>query len=142
MKIFVLVFGGIGTILLVIAGLVFSREQSFLKTAEAATGTVSGFDRSSSSDGSGGGYCPVIDFSTKAGEAVKYYANMCSSPPSYDIGEQVEVLYDPQDIKSVQMKGFWSQYLAVIILGAIGTPFFLAGLWAFFAGRKELVRSA
>jgi len=137
MKLFVLVFGGIGAVLLAIAGLVFLREQSFLKTAEVATGTVTDFNLSSSSDGGGGTYCPVIDFTTHAGEAVKYYANMCSSPPSYDVGEQVEVLYDAQNIKNVQMKGFWSQYLAVIILSAIGTPFFLVGLWALFAGRKN-----
>jgi hypothetical protein len=136
-KNFVLVFGGIGTILLAIAGFVFFREQSFLNTAEAATGTVTDFNLSSNSDGSGGTYCPVIDFTTNAGEAVKYYANMCSSPPSYDVGEQVEVLYDAQNIKNVQMKGFWSQYTAVVVLGFIGAPFFLAGLWGLFAGRKK-----
>jgi hypothetical protein len=136
MKIFVLVFGGIGTILLLIGGLVFYNEQKFLETAEVVNGTVTDYNLSSSTDG-GSSYCPVIEFTTKKGEPVKYYANVCSSPPSYDIGEQVEVLYDPADIRNVQMNGFWSKYTGVIVLSCIGLPFFLLGVWGLFAGRKK-----
>ena len=136
MKIFVLVFGGLGAILLAIAGIVYFREQTFLSSAEKATGTVTDFNLSSSDDG-GNSYCPVIDFTTAGGEPVKYFANVCSSPPSYEIGEEVEVVYDPQDIKHVQMNGFWSQYVGVVVLGAIGLPFFLLGIWGLFQGRKK-----
>ena len=135
MKIFVLIFGGIGAILLAIAGLVYFREASFLNRAESATGTVTDLDLSSSNDG-GSTYCPIIEFTTKAGEPVRYHANTCSSPPSYDIGEQVDVVYDPQDIRHVQMKSFWSQYTGVVVLSCIGLPFFLLGLSGLFMGRK------
>ena len=134
MKIFVLVFGGIGAVLLLFAGISYFREQSFLDRAQVVTGTVTDYNLSSSND-SGSSYCPVVDFTTQKGERVKYYANVCSSPPSYDIGEQVEVLYDPEDITHAQMNGFWSRYTGVIVLGCIGLPFFLIGVWGLFAGR-------
>jgi len=136
MKTFVLIFGGLGAILLVIAGIVYFREASFLNTAEKATGTVTDFNLSSSDDG-GSSYCPVIDFTTSANEPVKYFANVCASPPAYEIGEKVDVLYDPQDIKHVQMNGFWSKYVGVVVLGAIGVPFFLLGVWGMFQGRPK-----
>jgi hypothetical protein len=137
MKIFVAVFGGIGVILLAIAGIVYVREQSFLSRAETATGTVVDLDLSSSSDG-GSAYCPVIEFKTKAGEPVRYYGNVCSSPPSYNIGDQVEVLYDPQEITHVQMAGFWSQYTGVVVLSCIGVPFLLFTLWGALPSKKKI----
>ena len=127
MKIFALVFGGIGAVLLLIGGLVFYNEQKFLKKAEVVNGTVVDYNLSSSTDG-GSTYCPVIDFNTKNAEPVRFYANVCSSPPSYNIGEQVEVVYDPEDIKHVQMNGFWSQYTGVVVLSCVGLPFFLIGV--------------
>jgi hypothetical protein len=81
MKIFVAVFGGIGLILLVIAGIVYVREQSFLSRTETASGMVLDLDLSSSSDG-GSAYCPVIEFETKAGEA-RTLVRQCLLKPSF-----------------------------------------------------------
>lgn len=136
MKIFVLVFGGIGAILLAIAGVVYFREAGFLNSAEKATGTVTDYNLSSSDNG-GTTYCPVIEFTTANGEPVKFYGNVCSSPASYKIGEKVDVLYDPQDITQVQMSSFWAQYTGVIVLSCIGLPFFLLGISGLFMGRKK-----
>jgi len=122
------IFGGIGLILLAIGAFLYFREASFLSKAEKVTGTVTDLQFSSSSDG-GGSYCPVIDFDTKAGEPVRYYGNVCSQPPAYDIGDKVDVVYDPADIKHVQMNSFWSQYLGAIIFGGLALMFLLLGLW-------------
>ncbi|HEY2982253.1 MAG TPA: DUF3592 domain-containing protein, partial [Anaerolineales bacterium] len=104
MKIFVITFGGIGLVMLAIAGMLYFREQSFLQRAETATGTVTDFNMSSSSEG-GSSYCPVIEFSTRDGQPVRYYGNVCSAPPAFDLGDQVEVLYDPDNLDNVQMSG-------------------------------------
>ena len=126
---------GLGLILLLVAAYLYTREATFLKTAEGVTGTVVDLDYSSSSDGSGS-YCPVIDFDTKAGEPVRFYGNVCSAPPAYDIGDRVDVIYDPANIRHVSMDSFWSEYLGSIILGAIGLPFMLLGLWLGFQRSK------
>lgn len=136
MKLFILIFGGIGVILLVIAGIVYVREEKFLSTAEQATGTVVDLDRSGGSDGSSA-FCPVIEFNTRAGQPVRYYGNVCSNPPDYQIGEQVDVVYDPQDIGHVQMTGFWSQYTGVVVLSCIGLPFLLFTLWGVLPSKKK-----
>jgi hypothetical protein len=136
MKLFVLIFGGIGVILLSIAGIVYVREQRFLSTAEQVTGSVVDLDRSGGSDGSSA-FCPVIEFNTKAGEPVRYYGNVCSNPPSYELGEQVDVVYDPQEISHVQMTGFWSQYTGVFVLGIIGLVFLLITIWGVIPAKKK-----
>ena len=136
MKLFVLIFGGLGVILLAIAGIVYFREQKFLSAAEQVSGTVVDLDLSSDSDGSSA-FCPVIEFNTKTGEPVRYYGNVCSNPPSYQIGETVDVVYDPQDITHVQMTGFWSQYTGVVVLSCIGLPFLLITLWGVLPAKKK-----
>jgi hypothetical protein len=138
-NLFVLIFGGVGALLLLIAGILYFREQAFLSRAETVTGTVSDFEISSSDDSNS--YCPVIDFRTRRGESVKYFANVCSSPPSFDIGEKVEVVYDPENIKHVQMNGFWSKYVGVFVLAAIGLPFFLIGAWGLLPGKAKAATS-
>jgi hypothetical protein len=136
MKSFVLIFGGVGAILLVIAGFLYFQEQNFLSKSEEATGKVTDFDLSTDSD-SGNSFCPVIEFTTKSGQPVEYHGNVCSSPPGYKIGAAVDVVYDPQNPENVQMKSFWSEYLASFILGAVGLPFFLIGLGSFVTIKRN-----
>jgi Protein of unknown function (DUF3592) len=126
---------GLGLILLLVAGFLYTREAGFLKTAETVTGTVVDLQYTSDSDG-GGSYCPVIDFDTKAGAPVRYYGNVCSAPPSYDLGDKVEVVYDPANIKHVAMNNFWSKYLGSFVLAVIGLPFMILGLWLGFHSGK------
>jgi hypothetical protein len=128
MKKFINYSTGLGLILLAVAAFSYMREVSFLKATENATGTVVDLYYSSSTNG-GGSFCPVIDFNTKAGEPVRYYGNVCSQPPAYDIGDKIDVVYDPADIKHVAIDAFWSEYLGAIIFAGIGLPFFLLGVW-------------
>ncbi|MCE9646004.1 MAG: DUF3592 domain-containing protein [Chloroflexi bacterium] len=125
----------LGLILMLIAGYLYTREVSFLKTAETVTGRVVDLQYSSSSDG-GGSYCPVIDFDTKAGEPVRYYGNVCTAPPAYDIGDRVDVVYDPANIKHVALDSFWSKYLGAFVLTVIGLPFLILGIWLGFQVKK------
>ena len=115
---------------------VYVREQRFLARAQPASATVVDLDLSSDSDGSST-FCPVIEFTTEAGEPVRYYGNVCSNPPAYNVGQQVEVVYDPQEITHVQMSGFWSQYTGVVVLTCIGLPFLLITLWGVIPVRKK-----
>ncbi len=131
MKVSVLIFGGIGFVLLAIAGLLFLREQSFLNKAEHVMGTVTDLDRSES-DGDTS-YCPVIDFSTTDGQNVRYHASICSSPPAFDVGDSVKIIYDPSNPKNVQMENFWDEYVAPFVLGVVGLPLFGFGLLRLFS---------
>ncbi len=130
MRLFAFTFGGVGLILVAIAAFLFFKEQSFLSTAEEATGKVTKFDVITDSDGES--VCPLIEFTTKRGQLVRFEGDVCSSPPNFKIGDPENVIYDPQNPGNVQTKGFVSEYLASIILSGIGLIFWCIGLWFFF----------
>jgi hypothetical protein len=119
----------IGGIFLAIALFFFVREQSFLSSAETASGKVTGLMASSSSS-NGGGLCPVIQFSTSDGQQVEYYGNICTSPPFWRPGDVVEVVYDPQNLDKVQIKNILSQYLIVLILTIFGVVCLAIWAWS------------
>jgi len=136
MKIFSLIFGGLGVLLLLIAGLLYLGEASFLRRAERATGTVVVLYRSIGDEG-GNSYCPVFQFTAADGEVVTYRGNVCASPPAYKVGDRVELFYDPGNVEHVQMNNFWSKYVGVFVLGVIGAPFTLLGLISLIAGGSK-----
>jgi hypothetical protein len=79
------------------------EEHTFLAGAETATGTVT----RSQVDSSGNAieFCPVVEFTTRAGQPVAFENDICKSHPGeVQIGQKVQVYYDPQNPKNVQRK--------------------------------------
>jgi hypothetical protein len=136
MKSLAIAFSGIGVLLLIIAGVMYLAEVSYLARAERTTGTVVDLYVSISDEG-GNSFCPVFEFTARGGQAVRYRGNVCTSPPSYKIGDREELLYDPGNVKSVQMDNFWSKYVGVFVLAVIGAPLALVGLYFRSAGRPK-----
>lgn len=132
MKLFSIIFGGVGLILLAVGAYLYFREVTFLKGAQQVTGRVTNLYFSENTDNNGGAYCPSVEFTTKAGQTVSYDSNVCSDPPAYQVGQQVKIYYDPQKPQDAQLTGLWGQYAAVLILFLIGVPFSLIGVWTFF----------
>jgi hypothetical protein len=111
------------------AGIAFALGNSFRSKAELATGRVTGFTVSVDSEDNSETYCPQVRYETSSGEGVTYNSNFCSSPPAYEVGEEVEIYYDPAAPEQAQIKGFWSQYLLVTIFSCIGLPLLAVGIW-------------
>ena len=114
MRCLTVIFGGVGVILLLIAGFFYLKENNFLRAAELTTGNVVQVERHLSVD-SGYVYCPVFEFTARDGKTVDYTSTVCSDPPSYKVGDQKELYYDAADPSQVQMKDFWSEYTAVFV---------------------------
>jgi len=127
MKKFLNFFTGIGLFLMGIALIIYLVGASFRSNAELTTGTVTGFSTVTDSDDNSQTYCPIVQFSTETGQQVTYHSSTCNSPPAHQVGDQVEIYYDPEDPEKGQIKGFWSQYLAVTILSCVALPFILFG---------------
>jgi hypothetical protein len=127
----------IGGIFLAVAVFFFFREQSFLSSAETASGRVTGLMASSNSSNGGGGLCPVIEFSTSDGQKVEYRGNICTSPPFWRPGDVVEVVYDPRNLDKVQIKNILSQYLIVLILTIFGVVCLALWAWLRTPVKKE-----
>ena len=115
------IFVAIGVVLLIIGGLVTWHTVEFKSKAESAEGTVIEM-QPRHSDGSTT-YAPVVEFETAGGELVTYHSSSSSSPPAYDVGESVEVLYDPNDPSEAKINSFFNLWFLPLLLAGMGIVF-------------------
>ncbi|HAZ12851.1 MAG: hypothetical protein A2X86_21810 [Bdellovibrionales bacterium GWA2_49_15] len=74
----------------------YQKRQAFLTTAQSAPGKVVRMETSSGSKGKT--YFPVVQYRHPASAGpVEFRHSIGSSPPSYDLGEGVQVLYDQKN---------------------------------------------
>lgn len=124
-SIFNYVFSIVGACLLAGAIYLYIDKQAFLEKAETTQGTVIELIPKRSKDSTT--YSPLVSFTTKSGQEITYTSSTSSNPPSYDVGENVQIFYDPANPNDAEINGFFSLWLGVIILGFIGIVFFLIG---------------
>jgi Protein of unknown function (DUF3592) len=134
---------GLAVVLLAIGAATLVHEARFVRGAERATGTVIDLE-SRTSDGDLA-YYPVVRFTTAEERTVEFTSSSTSSSPP-DVGDHVEVLYDPDDPRDAQLSGFFSLWLWPIVLGGLGIGFGAAGLFyprfGPLARRKQPPRTA
>jgi len=94
-------FNPIGGCLIIIAGLMLMGgvyvvhlfQQDFARTAQTATGTVIEMVKGSGKNNS---HFPVVQFITPRENVYSFQSSMGSNPPAYQVGQQVEILYNPE----------------------------------------------
>lgn len=139
------VFLLVGIGLLVAAGIFTERTNRFVGQAMTTSGEVVELVRSRSSNSSSGTrnytYKPRVRYTAPDGKVVEFQSNVGSNPPSFAIGEQVKVLYDREDPTDARIDDFVSLWLLPLILGGIGTVFFITGaimaVLPWLAGRRQ-----
>ena len=62
---------------------------------------------------------------------------VASSPPAYDVGEHVEVIYQPNDPENARIDSFAESWLLPLVLGVFGTVF-LGFALAIFRSRRQV----
>ena len=112
------IFPGIGALLLAGAVAVQVNRVSQQDSLTAAEGWVAHVVQG----------CPTIEFSTPDGESVQFRGGVCSSPPAYDVGERVRVLYPAASPASARLDSFTENWFVSLVLGGIGSVFLLIGL--------------
>lgn len=80
------------------------------------TGTVTELEASDSSEGGCCVYSPVIEFTANNGQTYTFEGDTASDPPAYDVGEQVDVLYDPNDPDTAQINKWTERWLFPMII--------------------------
>ena len=63
---------------------------------------------------------PVIEFVSEKENTIRFSPNISSNPPMYDIGEIVEVIYDPQNPQNANIDQFlilWLSPLTIFLVG-------------------------
>ena len=97
------------------------HQRSLEKQGIEAPGVVVDLQENYDSDGST--YAPVVQFSAKNGQSVEFVSSYSSSPPAYDVGETITVVYPPDNPNDAIIKGD-GQLLHIIFMilgGIVGT---------------------
>jgi hypothetical protein len=107
--------------------------RSFIARAEVASGTVVALERTSSN-----AYSPVVDFVAPGGQMIEFRSSFGSSPPAYEVGEKVEVLYLPDQPRKARIRGIFALWGGALILCGVGLVFTgVGGGMALFAYLRE-----
>ncbi|WP_406447334.1 DUF3592 domain-containing protein [Streptomyces sp. NBC_00876] len=134
-----------GAVFLVVAVILAGVTVSFLADAEHAPGTVVELEWRNDHNGASHkrrasdkpvAY-PVVEFTSADGEARTFRSSTGSNPPSYEEGEQVEVLYRAGSPEDARIKGFASLWLLPLIFGGVGLVFATIGTAFVVAGRRR-----
>jgi hypothetical protein len=124
------IFLAVGVLMLVIAALATVSTLRTLSREVSAPGEVVDLVVRPSQDAETGRVTdytyPVVDFYLPDETHLRFELNEGSSPPSYEIGDQVTILYDPDHPRQARIKSFSSTILMWIlpaITGLVGVVF-------------------
>ena len=101
------------------------QSWAFLQAAQAAPGTVIGLQWSDDEDSSGAR--PVVRYEVR-GEPYQITGDVWSSPPAYDIGDPVRVLYPPGQPRAARLEAWFDFWFLPVFLGGMGLLFTLVGI--------------
>lgn len=106
----------------------FNSRINELDNYVLTTGTVVEMEKSRDDEG-GWVYSPNVSFKDKDGVEHIYNSGHASDPPSYEIGEKVELYYNSTDPEDAFINSFiekWVLGLALVIVGLVLVPI---GIW-------------
>jgi len=130
-------FAVLGAGMLIGAGVSLVHTRSFLAQAGRTQGTVVALQARHSSKTSTNGtntsdtgdsvtFAPLVRFS-HVGQVIDFTGASSSNPPNYRIGETVPVLFLEANPSSARIDSFFPVWGATVILGSLGSVFFLIG---------------
>jgi hypothetical protein len=117
-----IVFTSIGLLLGLAAGIGGAIAAVSLSGDQHADGTVVDLSYG------GRSYDPVVEFTGPSGNTVRFTSWVGSNPPAWDVGEHVDVLYDPDNPRDAVIDAYWQKWFLPTLFGLIGTPFLLLGI--------------
>jgi hypothetical protein len=129
------IFAAVGAALLALTFWLYSREQAFVAGASHAVGTVVQLSVDRNDNGSTV-YYPIVAFTTARGDSVTVRSKVGSNPPSWRVGDAVDVLYDPADPQGARLAGFFHLHIGSFVFGILGLVFgAIGGIWLYLVRR-------
>jgi len=119
----------------------YSHEKKFLASAVHADGTVVANITKASlgADDSSTVQFPQFAFRTPDGITHTITSNSGSSPPSYSVGQHVDVLYTPGNPDAATLSGFMGSWFLPMMLAIFAVVTLLAALFWFIIDAKVIV---
>jgi hypothetical protein len=131
------IFLAIGLAMLSGAGYSTLETRHDIAVGTTANGTVTDLFHGSDSDGDSV-YYPRVRFVTQSGDVIEFTGSNGASPPAFEVGETVSVLYDPISPGNARINGFFQLWLLPMILGAMGSVFAtIGGVGLIVCGRSK-----
>jgi|LGVF01.2.fsa_nt_gb hypothetical protein len=134
-RVFKIIFRILGFMFLIAGAVLTFLAYDFMNNALPVTGRVVSVEVISSDDGVS--YKPTIRFVDWEGRKQRGQTFISSSKYNFDIGEDVDILYDIRDPKLLRMDTWFATWgFGLIFLGASVIPFIIAGIVGRAGGRK------
>lgn len=113
---------------------IFNVFKVFRRLADSAkaVGTVKGFGQQTGK--SGYVYCPQVTFLLPNGQNIKFQSNFGTQPPSYKIGQKVEVIYSKSNPQQAEIDSAMAVWFAPGCLVLMALAFTFLGLSLFGLG--------
>jgi 4-amino-4-deoxy-L-arabinose transferase-like glycosyltransferase len=94
-----------------------NRDYQLQQEGVSAVGMVIGLEESSSGEDGCCVYSPVVEF-TADGQTYTFESSNASDPPRYKVGEQVTVVYLPENPQRAEVEGgsFWWLWAGLAVL--------------------------
>ena len=126
----ILLLGGLG--LLVGSAHTYRQQAAFVDASQTAVGAViANHWRENRIQGGGetpGAWAPVVRYEDADGTPSTFTSEIGNYPsPDYAIGEEVEVLYDPDNPSHAEISDFMTLWLIPVVLFGIGIVMALFG---------------
>ena len=116
------VFSGSGLVFLVVVLVLLWKDQTAARNTSIVMGTVTSLDINSS-----GSAAPVISYRVYGSQRT-LHGDIWSSPPAFDVGEQVELLVSNAPPGNVIINSFFERYFVIFLFGIFTVAFGGAGL--------------
>lgn len=119
-----LIVNGVLAVLTIVALLLSRQSFELAFRGEKTTGQVIGLAQSTDSEGDTL-YSPVVTF-TVGDRTLQIEGTTASYPPAYRVGQEVEVVYNPQNLSKAAINKFSELWLLPTILGGVVATLFVS----------------
>lgn len=87
-------------------------------------------------------YCPIVTFAAPDGRQIELPPGFCSSPAAYDVGEAVEVRFDPARPEDAVFGGFIARYLIALVFALFALLLLAGGVIARVLIARDAARAS
>lgn len=129
------IFTAVGIAAVVLGVYLGKQRAEFLESAHRSQGEVVSLNSKSSDDGYV--YYPVVRYAPSgSSNTISFEHETGSNPPSYSVGERVEVLYHPEDPSHAIIDSGFMNWFGPGIIMILGVLFSAAGIYTISHWRK------
>lgn len=104
------------------------QEVRRSQRAVRATGVVINMVTRPGMAGKPGIHCPVVEFTTAAGERIEFESDFGTSPATHAVGEPIAVRYDPALPKQATLDSIGAKWFTPVLMTAMGLLFMFLGV--------------